>query len=72
MLAGAQAQKLSTEEGVSQATAQLLPQISASLAFDDSHGTSVSQNFYPDSSGNFVLVPSRASSSGRSTTCRAR
>ncbi|MFO1517504.1 MAG: TolC family outer membrane protein [Lysobacterales bacterium] len=68
VLAGAQAQKLSTEEGVSQATAQLLPQISASLAFDDSHGTSVSQNFYPDSSGNFVLVPSRASSSGRSTT----
>lgn len=68
VLAGAEAQKLSTDEGVTQATAQLLPQISASLGFDDSHGTSVSQNFYPNSDGTFVLVPSRSSSSGRSTT----
>jgi len=68
VLAGAEAQRLSTTEGVTQATAQLLPQISASLNFQDSHGTSQNQSFYPDASGNFVLVPNRSSNSSRSTT----
>jgi len=61
-------QKLSVDEGVSQATSQLLPQISASYSFSDSHGSSTSQNFFPNNDGTFQVVPSTSSSSGRGTT----
>lgn len=66
LLAGAEAQALSASEGINQATAQLLPQISASLSFDDNHGTSTSVQPVQDDGGNFVLVPYSRSSDGRS------
>jgi len=62
-------QKLSVGEGVDQATAQLLPQISASYSFSDSHGSTTSTQYYPDPTTG-VLQPfsSTGSSSSRGTT----
>lgn len=72
-LAIAEAQKLSTDEGVAQATSQLLPQIDASFSYQDTHGYSQSQNFYPNSDGTFVLVPSTSHfDNSRSTTLQGR
>ncbi|HKE47704.1 MAG TPA: TolC family outer membrane protein [Rhodanobacteraceae bacterium] len=47
-LAGAEATKLSTDEGVDQARSQLLPQIAAALSFTRTHGGSNSPSFVAD------------------------
>ncbi|HJU39230.1 MAG TPA: TolC family protein, partial [Tahibacter sp.] len=56
---------LSIGENVDIATSALLPQISASYAFTDSHGSSTSQQPVQDDNGNLVLIPYTSSSSTR-------
>jgi len=70
VLSGAEAQRLSINEGVAQATAQLLPQISAALDFGDSSTDSYSSGLAPDSSGNVAPRIINGNSDGRSTTLR--
>ncbi|MGA8277910.1 MAG: TolC family outer membrane protein [Rhodanobacteraceae bacterium] len=61
-LAGAEATKYATEEGVDQARSQLLPQINASLNYQRSHGSGTNEQFFTDANGNLVLVPITSSS----------
>jgi outer membrane protein len=68
-LAIAEAQKLSTDEGVNQATSQLLPQITGSFSYTDSHG--YSQGTAPRDDGTFGTVPIIShTDNDRSTTLR--
>ena len=67
-LSGAEATKLATDEGVDQARSQLLPQISASLNYQQSHGSGTNQQFFRDANGNLVLVPITSSSRNYSRT----
>lgn len=67
VLSGAEAQRLSTAEGVTQATSALLPQISASLGFNDSSGDVYSAGLQADAQGNQGLRVVNSSSEGRST-----
>ncbi|MGA9422024.1 MAG: TolC family outer membrane protein [Rhodanobacteraceae bacterium] len=61
-LAGAEATKYATEEGVDQARSQLLPQINASLNYQKSHGSGTNEQFFTDANGDLVLVPITSSS----------
>jgi outer membrane protein len=61
-LAGAEATKYATEEGVDQARSQLLPQLEASLDYRKSHGSGTNQQFVNDADGNLVLLPITSSS----------
>ncbi|HET6546299.1 MAG TPA: TolC family outer membrane protein [Rhodanobacteraceae bacterium] len=61
-LAGAEATRYATEEGVDQARSQLLPQISAGLDYRKSHGSGTNQQFVNDPDGNLVLLPITSSS----------
>lgn len=67
-LAGAEATKYATEEGVDQARSQLLPQINASLNYQRSHGSGTNEQFFTDANGNLVLVPITSSSRGYGRT----
>jgi outer membrane protein len=68
VLSGAEAQRESISEGVDQATSQLLPQISASLDFNDSTRDQYSAGISADAEGNLGPRVSNQSSDGRSTT----
>jgi outer membrane protein len=68
VLAISEAQRLSVAEGVDQATAQLLPQISASLRYSETDGDSVTQDFFPDANGNLVPFPVTGSAESHSYT----
>ncbi len=67
VLSGAEAQRLSTAEGVDQATSQLLPQISAALSFSDSSQDDYTAGVGRDQQG--VLAPrvTTTTSDGRGT-----
>ncbi|MEO8672943.1 MAG: TolC family outer membrane protein [Tahibacter sp.] len=62
------AQRESISEGVDQATAQLLPQIAASLSYTRDHSSGLSQQFFPDENGNLVEFPVTSSARGRGTS----
>jgi outer membrane protein len=68
VLSGAEAQRLSTGEGVDQATSALLPQISALLDFNDSSRENYSAGISADAEGNLGPRVSTSNSDGRSTT----
>ena len=68
VLSGAEAQRLSTAEGVNQATSALLPQISAAYDFGDSRVTRYSSGIGQDQEGNFGIRVTTSESDGRSTT----
>ena len=55
VLSGAEAQRLSTAEGVDQATSQLLPQIAAVFDFDDSSRDQYNAGVSGDAEGNLGL-----------------
>jgi outer membrane protein len=67
-LAGAEATKLSTDENVDQARAQLLPQIAAALSFTRATGGNNSASFVPDpvSGGNELVLATSTTSYQRS------
>jgi outer membrane protein len=68
VLSGAEAQRLSTAEGVDQATSQLLPQIAAVFDFNDSSRDQYSAGISADAEGNLGPRVSTSNSDGRSTT----
>ncbi len=68
VLSGAEAQRLSTGEGVDQATSALLPQISALFDFNDSSRENYSAGISADAEGNLGPRVSTSNSDGRSTT----
>lgn len=70
VLSGAEAQRLSVGEGVDQATAALLPQISASYSFGDTSSNSYSNSISADAQGNLGPRVRTVDSDGRSTTLR--
>lgn len=68
-VAAAEAQALSIEEGVDQATSQLLPQIAGSFDYTDSHGSS--QSTTPQVvNGQLQYFPNSSHSSGKGTNLR--
>lgn len=67
VLSGAEAQRLSVAEGVDQATAALLPQISASLGFSDSRSDSYSAEIAGDAQGNLGFRVITGETDGRGT-----
>ncbi|HVJ62778.1 MAG TPA: TolC family outer membrane protein [Tahibacter sp.] len=71
-LAIAKDSNLSVGENVDIATAALLPQISGSYSFTDSHGSSTSQQPVQDDNGNLVLLPYTSSSSTRGVSWGGR
>lgn len=67
VLSGAEAQRLSVGEGVDQATAGLLPQISASLSYSDSSRDQYSAGVDRNQQGALVPLVYTTSSDGRGT-----
>lgn len=67
VLSGAEAQRLSVGEGVDQATSALLPQISASLSFNDNTNDTYTAEISPDREGDLGFQVTNSSSDGRST-----
>lgn len=68
VLSGAEAKRLSTGEGVDQATSALLPQIAATFDFGDSSRDQYSSGIQADGEGNLGLRVTNSHSEGRSTT----
>ncbi|MGA7297026.1 MAG: TolC family outer membrane protein [Rhodanobacteraceae bacterium] len=72
VLAQAEAQKLATSEGVNQARAQLLPQITGSYSYNQSHTHSSSSQPYATGSGDFQVFSVTSSSDDYGTTLRGQ
>lgn len=72
VLSGAEAQRLSTAEGVNQATAALLPQISAALSFSDSNRDQYSAGVDRNQQGALVPIVYTTNSDGRGTVLQGQ
>ena len=72
LLAAAEAQKGSIAEGVNQARANLLPQISASISYGQDFLDSASLNPVRDQNGNFILAPIGSSSDNYNRSYRGQ
>ncbi len=70
VLAQAEAQNLATREGVTQARALLLPQISGSYGYNRSHAINASTEPVLADSGDFQVFPRRSTSDDYGTTLR--
>lgn len=68
VLSGAEAQRLSIAEGVTQATSALLPQISAALDYSDGTRDQYTAGIQADDQGNLAPRVSNSRTEGRSTT----
>ena len=71
-LAIADANKGATEEGIDQARSALLPQISASVAYDHVDSGLNSVGPFQDAAGNFVLLPQSDTARNRSRPAQAQ
>ncbi len=72
VLAQAEAQNLATRENISQARAQLLPQISGSYSYNQSHSTSSSPQRVANDSGSFQVFPVHTTSDDYGTTLQGQ
>lgn len=72
VLAQAESQNLATREGITQARAQLLPQISGSYGYNRSHSTSSSTQPIDTGDGGFEVFSSRSTSDDYGTSLQAQ
>lgn len=72
VLAQAEAQNLATRENITQARAQLLPQISGSYSYNQSHTTSSSTQPFATDTGNFQVFSVHSTSDDYGTTLQGQ
>lgn len=72
ILAQAESQHLATREGVTQARAQLLPQISGSYSYNQSHTTSSSSRPYSTGNGDFQVLSVDSTADDYGTTLQGQ